>query len=341
MNNRPLVSIIMPVYNIETCLPSALESVIAQTYTNIEVILVDDGSSDSSASICRQYSQKYAGIRYVRQERGGVSAARNRGIRETAGEYLIFLDSDDLFEPEMIEACVRAITSQDAALVIFGMFFDTLKNGRLKRRTIRSHEAGILTRDNLKDLYMDLFRANYFTPTWNKLYRRSLIVDNDVSFDEKLSNYEDLLFSLHCLAFVDKAVILPDPYYHYCHREREGASRIYREDIADKMIYLVTALRQQYRNLNLLDGLPELTADAQWFYVLGLCNICRSGTGIKEQAKAVSEYASNAVFSSYGIFDREYGSRFMRLCRFLTLDKRWTLLVMACRTRNFIKRIYR
>lgn len=341
MDKQPLVSIVMPVYNIEKHLAATLDSVRAQLYSNVEIILVDDGSSDTSGSICLQYAGTYPGIKCIRQDNRGVSAARNRGIREASGDYLMFLDSDDLFEPEMIDSCVCACTSQNAALVIFGMFFDSLKDGALKKRTIRSHRDAVLSQDTLAGMYMDLFDANYFTSSCNKLFKRSIIVDHDVFFDEKLSNYEDLLFTLHYLAFVDKAVILSEAYYHYCRRiERQSLSRIYKQGIAEQMIYLISALHQQYGKLNLLNRLPELTAQSQLYYVLGLCNICLGGGGINEQAGIVRNYASNAVFSTQGVFDKEYGNRFTRLCRFLTLNGYWRLLVLICRMRNIIRRIY-
>jgi len=341
MDNRPLVSIIMPVYNIEKHLPGTLESVAAQTYPNIELILVDDGSSDSSDAICIQYAERNMGTRYIRQGNRGVSSARNRGIQEAGGDYLMFLDSDDLFEPEMVDSCVRECTSQKADLVIFGMFFDSLKDGALNKRTVRSHRNAILTQDNLKTLYSDLFRANYLTSSCNKLFSRSVIVDHHLLFDENLSNYEDLLFTLHCLRFTDKAVILSQPFYHYCRRrERHGLSGMYVANIADRVIYLITALQQQYAELELLTALPELTAHAQVPYVQGICNLCLGNHGIKEQATAISKFASNPVFLTHGIFNEQYGNRFTRLCRSLTLSRHWTLLVMVCRARNFIRRMY-
>jgi len=340
MEHPPLVSVVMPVHNIEKYLGGTLASLSAQTYGNVELLLIDDGSTDASGSLCSRYAETRTGVKYLRQPNRGVSAARNHGIREASGDYLMFLDSDDLFEPGMIEDSVRAMISHDADLVISGMLFDSLKNGAVKRRTIRSHKDAILTQDNLKDMYMDLFRSNYLTSIWNKLYKRSVVADNRILFDETLSNYEDLLFNLHFLPFMHNAVILAKPYYHYCQRETPGLSRVHKKDIADKIVHLITALHLQHQRLGLLEALPELTAHAQAYYVIGLCNMCLSDNGIGEQARAVSRYASNPVFSDYGIFDREYGNRFTRLCRLLRLRKRWRLLVMACRMRNFIRRIY-
>ncbi len=226
VGHQKIVSVIIPVYNIERYLAATLDSLMAQTYRNLEVLLIDDGSTDASGAICIEYAQKYPVMRYIRQQNRGVSAARNRGIREATGDYLMFLDSDDFFEPDMIEACFRANAGHNADVVIFGMFFDTVKNGKLKSRTVRSHEDAVVTRETFKDRYWDLFRANYLTPTWNKLYKRSVVADHKLSFDEKLSNFEDLLFTLDCLAHVDKAVIVSRPYYHYCKRERQSLSRI-------------------------------------------------------------------------------------------------------------------
>src|SRR4051812_8219775 len=103
MDDQPSVSIVIPVYNIDRYLAPTLDSVVAQTHRNLEIILIDDGSTDESGSLCLQYAATDARVRYVRQHNRGVSAARNRGIREATGDYLMFLDSDDLFKPEMVE----------------------------------------------------------------------------------------------------------------------------------------------------------------------------------------------------------------------------------------------
>ncbi len=106
------------------------------------------------------------------------------------------------------------------------------------------------------------------------------------------------------------------------------------------MIYLIDALYRQYEKLNLIDQIPQLLADLQSFYVMGICNICRNGGGIREQKEALRAYASDAVFSDYGICDEQYGNYFTRLCRRLTLNKKWGMLVIACRLRNCIRRFH-
>ena len=108
-NEAPLISVIVPVYNVEKYLAKCIDSIIAQTYTNLEILLVDDGATDSSGAICDEYAQKESRIRVIHKENGGLSDARNRGIAEARGEYLGFIDSDDYIDVDMYELLYNLI----------------------------------------------------------------------------------------------------------------------------------------------------------------------------------------------------------------------------------------
>ena len=124
-----LISIIMPVYNAEKYLNRSIESIMNQTYNNIEIILVNDGSTDNSLEICTSYQEKDNRIKLINQANKGVSFARNKGIDEATGDYIMFIDSDDYVEKNMIEDMVSKITEDDIDLVISGIKMDYIKNG--------------------------------------------------------------------------------------------------------------------------------------------------------------------------------------------------------------------
>ena len=118
--SKPLISVIVPVYNVEQYLPKCIDSILAQTYENLEIILVEDGTKDSSGVICDEYAAKDARIRVIHKENGGLSSARNAGMEIARGEYFGFVDSDDWIEPEMYENLMALAQKYDADVFVKG-----------------------------------------------------------------------------------------------------------------------------------------------------------------------------------------------------------------------------
>ena len=125
-----VISVIVPVYKVEQYLPQCIESIINQTYRNLEIILIDDGSPDNCGKICEEYAQKDKRIKVFHKKNGGLSDARNYGIARASGEYLAFVDSDDWIEPDMYEVLVNWIEDHQTDIVSCG-FFLSFRNGRL------------------------------------------------------------------------------------------------------------------------------------------------------------------------------------------------------------------
>ena len=123
------VSVIVPVYNVEQFLSRCVESIVRQTYTNIEIILVNDGSPDASPSLCDKYAKRYSNVRVIHKANGGLSSARLAGFREVAGEDVLFVDSDDYIEPTMVEDLMGSIKDNNADLAICG--YNTVRGDRL------------------------------------------------------------------------------------------------------------------------------------------------------------------------------------------------------------------
>ncbi|TFQ19176.1 glycosyltransferase family 2 protein, partial [Escherichia coli] len=113
MSSNALVSVIIPAYNAEKFIGRALDSVIKQTWPSVEIVIIDDGSSDNTAAVCREYMSSHDHIRYIRKQNGGVSSARNEGIKAASGCYICFLDSDDTYEPDFIRTLVSKVTQDD------------------------------------------------------------------------------------------------------------------------------------------------------------------------------------------------------------------------------------
>ena len=192
------ISVIIPVYNAEKFLHKCLESVLNQTFKDYEIILVNDGSKDSSGTICDEYAAKYDFIRAFHKENGGASSARNYGMKLAQGEYINFVDADDWMELDMYEKLVDA-AGEGTDLVMcnckrpdgnggYNEFNYNLPSGYYDRARILEYVYPCM----IMQEHMDF---NPLIAPWGKLYRRSLLVENDIYFDEELRFCEDELFS--------------------------------------------------------------------------------------------------------------------------------------------------
>lgn len=214
------VSIIVPVYNSEKYLTQCIESMISQTYSKIEIILVDDGSTDNSLDICRYYSKVDNRIKVVHKINGGASSARNAGLTEASGSYIMFVDSDDYIYPYMVEVLLQNIEEYNTDLVVCGMtaFSEESINSTIYKKAFYDKKRDIAKFFSLLD-----GRTNSL---WNKLYKKELI---NHKFNEELVIGEDLIFNLeyfeNCksIAVVDKAL------YFYRRTSHESLTQIYHE----------------------------------------------------------------------------------------------------------------
>ncbi len=208
----PKFSLIVPIYRIEEYLPKCIESVLAQTYQDYELLLVDDGSPDGSGKICDAYAAKYPDkLRVIHQPNGGAGAARNHGIELSTGEYLLFVDGDDYLSDNLLEELAAAIEKTDADLVMFGAAVerDGKSNGEL-------HED--VPAETLFEVEKEPKLFFGVMAPWNRAYRRSLFTDNNISFATKVW-YEDIRVVTKILAVAKTAYRLPGAYYHYLQRE--------------------------------------------------------------------------------------------------------------------------
>ena len=213
------ISVIIPVYNVEKYLPRCVESVIGQTYKDLEIILVDDGSSDLSGTICDQYADKDARIVVIHKENGGVSSARNCGLRACTGDFITFVDSDDWIDQNMYKQLMSAIEATGADFSVCGSNSITVNaDGSIskKERRIPQNASGF-TCVGKNGIYGDIFAIT--ATLWNKLFRRDVI--NTQLLDESLKYGEDCVFLLNVLDYADKAAIVPERLYNY-YINREG-----------------------------------------------------------------------------------------------------------------------
>lgn len=224
-----MISIIVPIYNMEKYIDRCVESLINQTYSDIEIILVDDGSKDASGERCDYYAEKDTRIKVIHQKNRGISGARNRGIECAAGEWLLFVDSDDYVEPRFVECLYREAMSAEVDIAMCNYVCRT-QEGRITARNSYSFVPGIPFLSNMDALL--LFEnekyGTFFDVVWNKIYRKSLFID--VRFPEGISLVEDISILPDLYYKAKKISVLSDKLYNYVYREGSLSNGTYNKE---------------------------------------------------------------------------------------------------------------
>lgn len=212
------VSIIVPVYKVERYLSECIDSILSQTYSDFELILVDDGSPDRSGIICDEYAKKDNRIVVYHKPNGGVSSARNYGIEKAVGEWIMFVDSDDYIEPETLNISFKAIDNIDVDLVVFGIEENYFYNNTIKRPELKYIGKGAI----LQEEFEEADQNGWLRGPVCKLYKRNLIIQNNLRFDLNMSYGEDTKFAFTYFLYCKNVKVLPNYCYHYCFRNKES-----------------------------------------------------------------------------------------------------------------------
>lgn len=217
-----MISIIVPIYNVGRYLPQCIDGIIQQTFSGIEIILVDDGSVDHSGEICDEYALKDSRIVVIHKKNGGLVSARKAGIVAAQGEYIGFVDGDDWIEPRMYERLMDTAMKEQADLVLGGSIEDA--GGQVIYKTNRM-ASGVYGKDGLRERvypYMlcaeDFFSMGIQPYIWNKLLRRELACEYVSAVDDRIRVGEDVAAVMPMLLKADKVVITDCCDYHYCVR---------------------------------------------------------------------------------------------------------------------------
>lgn len=215
MENKPLISIIVPVYNMENYLSVCVDSILAQTYTNLEIILVNDGSKDSSAQICDEYAEKDTRIKVVHKANGGLSSARNAGMDIATGEYIGFVDSDDSIRPNFFEILYDNLLKTDSDVSVCRFLNCTTQEGD---QTIAKQAENDLITFTSEESIINMFIGKHFVGhVCNKLFKAELV--KDIRFFEELKNFEDAPFSFAAILRSKKICFTEQRLYNYLMRQ--------------------------------------------------------------------------------------------------------------------------
>lgn len=241
---NPLVSVIVPVYNVEKYLDRCVKSILGQTYKNIEIILIDDGSTDMSGELCEKYASEDKRIKVIHKENKGLVSARKTGVNAATGTYVAYVDSDDWIDKTMYEELVKEIVQHNADIVTSGLYreyhestvveFDHLPEGIYERELIENKIFPEL-----------IFTGNFFESginihLYNKLYKRELVRRNQLNVDSQIRVGDDAALVYPCIMDANKIVITHKSFYHYCIRQNSVMSTGYKNEISGyKKIYNV------------------------------------------------------------------------------------------------------
>ncbi|MEQ6389256.1 glycosyltransferase family 2 protein [Bacillaceae bacterium S4-13-58] len=212
METNKKISIIVPVYNVEDYLTECIESILKQTYSNIEILLINDGSTDGSPSICDKYASLDNRVKVYHKENAGVSSARNFGLRNASGDYVGFIDSDDWISPKMYETMINCLEFEEAEMCIFTKYIrgkTELSISNIKTLNLNKQEA-----------MMSILNYNFPTSLWTSLYKRSCL--DGLYLNEEIHHLEDFEYQFRVLSSINKVAICHEAFYNY--RLRSGSA---------------------------------------------------------------------------------------------------------------------
>lgn len=218
MEDKPLISIILPVYNARKYINKTIESIINQTYTNFELIIIVDGSSDGSREICEEFASKDSRINIIYQENKGICYSRNKGINMSSGRYIVFCDHDDIYLPTYLEDALFGISDKDYDVVKFNYISYLVKNGITKKNKKYMLSSGIYSTNCSYDCLNSITKA-----VWNGIYKKDFLVNNNINYDLNLkAGMEDYDFNFKLLSANPKLYLSDKKLYIHFNRQNQS-----------------------------------------------------------------------------------------------------------------------
>ena len=325
MENQPTISVIVPIYMIDRYIGICVESILNQTYRNLEIILVDDGSKDRSPEICDLYASKDSRIKVIHKENGGLVSARKAGLAASTGELISYVDGDDWIGPEFIEKLYRSYKETGADIVCAGqtrVIFDRAVE------LLNALPVGIYVKDadekkehQIERLwqhmmsYGSFYRPGITTYVWNKLFKREIVFDAQMHVDERISIGEDAAVTYPALLKCTRVAVTDNTEYHY--RQREDSMLKQSLSFAEeswklRCLYEYLMDPEVWKDTVSKDGLTEELKKQITDYVLSIC-IMRSGGRLPEDDYSTFDkayYGTKVVIYSAGTFGQQLVIRF-------------------------------
>lgn len=301
---KPRVSVVVPIYNVEQYLPQCVDSIISQTLKEIEIILVDDGSPDSSGKIAEKYAKQDSRIKVLHKKNGGLSDARNFGMEAAIGEYISFIDSDDWIESNMLEDMYKASIKNNADVVVAGEIIEYINESYFIKETFEKFH--IATNSNkIKKAVFHMCERGVFNVVWNKIYKREFIVRNNYKFIKDAMPAEDIIFNCTVFSNIQSLVLMNTAYYHYAKRNVETYVTRYSPNAYNVFLSRYNKFKELFSSLSLNEEEHELWLNKVYISGLNDCviNMYRKGSQVNfiQKSKYLKEkvlldsYAKNII----------------------------------------------
>ena len=302
-----MVSIIVPVYNAENVLGYCLNSIISQTYVNLEVLVINDGSTDNSLEICENYAKIDSRIKVINVKNGGVSKARNIGIENATGDYIQFVDSDDVIAQDMTENLVKSLETYTADIVFCGMKVIETDEEYTYGKVIdvfSSEKMGsecVIVADNFfKEFPGILFDTVILEGPCNRLYVANIIKNNGIFFPEDVSLGEDFLFNLQYYSLCEQFVFLSQSYYFYMQKAGDSLTKRYRADLLENKLNLLKAYKSfmDQKKSWTENGKVQFANYCVGYFISALKNLFHEECNMKEseKKKQISSIINHSMF---------------------------------------------
>lgn len=268
MNNNYMVSVIIPVYNVEKFLNRCVDSILSQTYKNIEIILVDDGAQDSSPQICDEYAHKDIRVKVIHKNNGGLASARNAGLKVAKGDYILFVDSDDWIKDITVEELLNIAVKNQVDFVRFipvsAGYPDRPDGTPINFGTEDFMEDGVYNKEKMiRDIYPRLFVTPQLTmgpivAAWRSLYNRKFLVDNNLYFDEEVKYSEDAIFSAKVVYNSNKFYYIKGGYYYNYFYNTSSITKSFKKDRWNVCKILSSTFKKEFGNKSDYDFSKQL-----------------------------------------------------------------------------------
>lgn len=263
-----MVSVIIPVYNVEKFLNRCVDSVLSQTYKNIEIILVDDGALDSSPQICDEYTKKDSRVTVIHKKNGGLASARNAGLKVAKGDYILFVDSDDWIKDDTLEELLNIAVKNKVDFVRFipvsAGYPDRPDGTPINFGTEDFMEEGVYNKEKMiRDIYPRLFVTPQLTmgpivAAWRSLYNRKFLVDNNLYFDEEVKYSEDAIFSAKVVYNSNKFYYIKGGYYYNYFYNTSSITKSFKKDRWNVCKILSSTFKKEFGNKSDYDFSKQL-----------------------------------------------------------------------------------
>lgn len=329
-----MVSVIIPVYNTDKYLKRCIESVLGQTYKNIEIILVDDGSTDTSGEICDQYSLADSRVHVIHQKNQGVSIARIHGYKKSVGQFITFVDSDDAIDERMIEVMVK--TQQDTLAEMIVCQFRRINSDNKEDTPIVRPMPGLYNRKDIiallstNALYDEKYRrAGMPFELCGKLYRRDIL---EMALEEGIGIWyeEDMLITMKILYQLNSMAVLSNPFYVYYEREGQ-ATKSYKADIVKNFLQTLEKL-QEIDHAGYMKGQLPFRTIVESSRILSICE--KQSEGREKFDCVFQELTTNLLFNKMLLAVTQYKNCIERLKCFLLIHKWGSLYFILLRVKH-------